>query len=278
MVDKSAKPDLIVARIAARQHGVVSVRQLRDAGLSRDAMSTRVRGGRLHPVHRGVYAVGHAGLTFGGKCMAAALACGVNAVVSHRSAAALWELLPPSGGPIHVSVPTDAGRKRRSGLCIHRRPALPLDCMIRRHGIPVTTPAQTIADLRRSVPAAQLRRAIRQAEVLGMRTGIEQAGERTRSELEHLFLRLCERHGLPRPEVNVRIGPRLVDFLWRDRRLVVETDGYRYHRGRAAFEEDRERDLELRSLGYDVLRFTHRQVTEDPGRVAGMLASALASP
>jgi hypothetical protein len=149
--------------------------------------------------------------------MAATLAFEVAAIVSHRSAAALWELLPPVAGPIHVSVPSDSGLASREGLHIHRRPSLAANGIGRRHAIPVTTVAQTIADLRGEVPATQLRRAIRQAEVLGLRTGIEGSGEGTRSELEHLFLRLCERSGLPKPEVNVRIGPRTVDFLWRDR-------------------------------------------------------------
>lgn len=112
--------------------------------------------------------------------------------------------------------------------------------------------------------------------MLGLRTGLE-TDDRTRSELEHLFLRLCERRGLPRPEVNVRVGSRLVDFLWRERRLIVETDGYRYHRGSAAFEDDHERDLELRALGYDVLRLTYRQLTRDPDDVAALLGKEMAS-
>ncbi len=140
----------------------------------------------------------------------------------------------------------------------------------------MTTPARTIADLRRIVSPARLRRAIRQAEVLGLRTGLDRPAEPTRSELEHLFLELCRRHRLPAPEVNVRIGRRVVDFLWRERRLVVETDGYRYHRGPTAFEDDHARDLALRTGGYDVLRFTYRQVTSEPARVANAISTALA--
>jgi very-short-patch-repair endonuclease len=111
--------------------------------------------------------------------------------------------------------------------------------------------------------------------VLGFRTGLDEASEPTRSELEHLFLRLCERHGIPKPEVNVRIGPDEVDFLWRAERLIVETDGYRYHRGSQAFEDDRERDLELHSHGYTIRRFSYRQVTTTPQRVAATIAEAL---
>jgi len=105
--------------------------------------------------------------------------------------------------------------------------------------------------------------------------GEEERSDRSRSELERDFLRLCRRHRLPAPEVNVRVGPHLVDFLWRGRMLVVETDGYRYHRGRAAFEDDRTRDLALRALGYEVVRLSYRQVTEQPVAVAEVLGTAL---
>ena len=111
--------------------------------------------------------------------------------------------------------------------------------------------------------------------MLGLPTGLDRPSEPTRSELEHLFLRLCRRHRLPAPEVNVRIGSREVDFLWREQRLIVETDGYRYHRGATAFEDDHERDLDLRSQAYDVLRLTYRQITKDPTRAATAVADGL---
>lgn len=120
-----------------------------------------------------------------------------------------------------------------------------------------------------------LKRAIRQAGVLGLQIDRPREADQTRSELEHLFLRLCKRHGLPMPEVNVRIDSLLVDFLWRERRLIVETDGYRYHRGREAFEDDRERDLRLRALGYEVVRLSYRQVVDESPRVADLLATIL---
>ena len=107
--------------------------------------------------------------------------------------------------------------------------------------------------------------------MLGLSLGDDHVPERTRSALEHLFLHLCKRLGLPAPEVNARICSLEVDFLWRDRRLIVETDGYRYHRGRAAFEDDHARDLRLRALGYDVVRLTYRQVMDEPGEVASVL-------
>jgi very-short-patch-repair endonuclease len=141
----------------------------------------------------------------------------------------------------------------------------------------VTKPAQTIVDLRGAVPPRELRRAIRQANVLGLPIGSEASRDRTRSDLEREFLRLCRKYGLPAPEVNVRIGPYLVDFFWRERRLVVETDGFRYHRGRQAFEDDRSRDLDLRSLGCDVLHFSYRQVSREPERVAASVDDALSA-
>ena len=139
----------------------------------------------------------------------------------------------------------------------------------------MTKPAQTLVDLRGRVSAEELRRAIRQADVLGLPIELVADRDRTRSELEREFLQLCRRHGLPTPEVNVRLGRHLVDFLWREERLVVETDGYRYHRSRQAFEDDRSRDLDLRSRGYDVLRFSYRQVVGEPERVAVAVRDAL---
>ncbi|MFI5025781.1 MAG: endonuclease domain-containing protein [Solirubrobacterales bacterium] len=208
--------------------------------------------------------------------MAAALTCGEGAAVSHRSAAALWGLLKPGEGPIDVVIPGSGGRKPRQGIRLHRCISLLPDHVTRRRGIPVTTPARTISDFRLVASEKELRWAIRQADVLGLPIGAPPDADRTRSELEAKFLRLCRRHGLPTPEVNVRLGRHLIDFLWREERLVVETDGYRYHRGRQAFEDDRSRDLDLRSLGYDVLRFSYRQVSHEPGRIVAAVRDAIA--
>lgn len=274
MRQKVASRDGRVAEIAARQHGVASYAQLVSAGFSASAISREVKRGRLHRIHRGVYAVGHPGLSRYGRWMAAALTCGEGAAVSHRSAAELWGLLNPAEGPIDISVPGEGGRARRPGIRVHRRAGLGHGAITRRHGIPVTKPAQTVADLRRSVSAWELRRAIRQAEISGLPLG-DTPVDRTRSDLERDLLRLCRRNRIPAPHVNVRVGPHLVDFLWPDRRLVVETDGYRFHRGRVAFEDDHARDLDLRALGYDVHRFTYRQIRDDPSRIAADLQDAL---
>jgi hypothetical protein len=275
MAEKSATPDQQVAQKSGRQYGVISTRQLREAGLSGDAVLGRLQAGRLHRIHRGVYAVGHPGLSFEGRWMAAVLALGVDAALSHRSAAGLWGLIKPVGGSVEVSIPRRTGRRSRAGIRIHRCPGLAPDQVTKRRGIPVTTVARTIADLRRTSAPVEVRRAVRQAGVLGLSSGLDDPGEPTRSELEDRFLRLCARHGLPAPEVNVRVGSRLVDFLWRAERVVVETDGYRYHRGAQAFEDDHDRNLEMRGLGYDLIRLSYRQVNDDPGAAAGYVREAL---
>lgn len=275
MGDKSASRDIEIAAVAARQHGAVTHRQLLAAGLGRNAISKRVRSGRLHRLHRGVYAVGHVADSAERRWMAAVLAGGPKAALSHTSAAALWGLLRPAAGPVDVSAPTQSGRRARPGIRLHRCRSLRADQTTSRRGIPVTTPARTIDDLRRVVPPWQLRRAIRQAELAGYPLAPDVPRDRTRSDLERDFLRLCRRHGIPAPEVNVRIGPWTVDFLWRAGRIAVETDFYGYHRGRVAFQEDRARDLALRRHGFAVHRFSEEQIDDRPAEVAADLRDAL---
>jgi Transcriptional regulator, AbiEi antitoxin/Protein of unknown function (DUF559) len=287
MREENATPDARIAAIAGRQHGVVSFEQLRGAGADKSAVSRRVAAGRLHRVHRGVYAVGHPIVSLRGRWMAAVLACGEGAMLSHRSAAALWELLRPIGGPVEVSVRSGAGRLRRDGIRLHRRASLAAHrdrddgrsaLLTRRHGIPVTTPARTIADLRHCVPSRLVRRATRQAEIAGYALGPGVETDRTRSDLERDFLGLCRRAGLPAPLVNVRVGRWTVDFLWPAHRLAVETDSHRFHRGAVAFEDDRARDLDLRRRGFEVRRFSERQVRDEAANVAADLRAALGAP
>jgi very-short-patch-repair endonuclease len=290
MVGKSATTNLSIGRIARKQHGIVTTRQLVACGLTRAAISKRVQAGRLYRVHQGVYSVGHDGLSQEARWMAAVLACGPGAALSHGSAAVHWGLLRPLEGPIDVSVPTQAGRARRRGIRLHRytsleqatlstnglQTRLPRLVTVRQY-IPVTTVARTLEDLRRSeLRPSLVRRAIRQAEFLRLPIGeIETDG--TRSDLERDFLRLYRRHRLPPPEVNVPIGRMTVDFLWRDERLIVETDSYVTHGGSIAFEDDRARDLELRRLGYRVHRFSERQLELEPAAVAEAVARGLSS-
>jgi hypothetical protein len=294
MREENDTRDIEAARIAARQHGVVAVEQLYAVGLDKSAVSRRLKRGRLHRIHRGVYAVGHSGLSWHGRWMAAVLACGEGAVLSHGSAASLWGLLKPIEGPVHVSVPSASGRSRRRGIPVHRSPSLaqpssshsslpaaggrgrrPLTTY--RDNIPVTTVARTISDLRAAslLPPRLIRRAIRQAELKGHHLdGIDT--DRTRSDLEVTFLALFASHEIPPPEVNPKLGRYEVDFLWRSQRLVVEADTFTYHRGSAAFEDDHQRDLELRQQGFAVLRFTDRQLETEPERIVADISRELA--
>ncbi|HEX8050511.1 MAG TPA: DUF559 domain-containing protein [Solirubrobacterales bacterium] len=186
----------------------------------------------------------------------------------------MWGLLRPLKGPVHVSVPTTSGRAARRGIHLHRCPALREGLTTYRDRIPVTTIQRTVDDLDGSVPPYLVRRARRQAELMRVRLdGAE--GTRSRSDLEEDFLALCRRYCLPLPETNVRLGRWEVDFLWREQRLVVETDSFLYHRGSVAFEDDHARDLDLRQGGFTVLRFTDRQVDNEPERVAADVARAL---
>ena len=156
-------------------------------------------------------------------------------MLSHLSAAGLWELLPPLLAPVHVTVPTDAGRSRRPAIRLHRSPHLPVDAVTHHRGIAATTPARTLADLHRTIPAAEYRQALREAAYRGMDlTDIEHDG--IRSEPERRFVAFCRRRHIPAAEANQPIGRFTVDFLWRTERLVVETDAWSSHRGSQAFE------------------------------------------
>ena len=142
-----------------------------------------------------------------------------------------------------------------------------------KDGIPVTRPARTLGDLTRAATPAEVRRATREAEARGLPLGNDRVATATRSDLEDDFLALCRRHRVPLPENNVLIGPFEVDFLWRPERLIAEADGYLYHRGRQAFREDREPDVELEIMGFRVVRFDDHRIAEDP---AGIVRDVLA--
>jgi hypothetical protein len=278
-------PDILVAQAAREQHGVVSLAQLAAAGLDRDAVQRRVRAGRLHRLHRSVYAVGHTRLTREGRWLAAVLACGVGALLSHRSAAALWELRPIPTGRIDVTVPRASGYRSNAAIVVHR-PVAPRE-RAGKDGIPVTTPTQTLIDLSAMLPRPALERAIEAAERLRLLDVArlpprlrEIAGTvetATRSGLEVRFLALCNDHGLPRPLVNTMIEGYEVDCCWPAARVIVEVDTHRYHGTRAAFERDRERDAILTAAGWRVVRVTDRRLAE-PATVAALLARVIRGP
>lgn len=282
----TATPDARLARLAARQYGVVSVGQLRALGFDRYAVRRRVESGRLHRLHRGVYAVGHTIVLPRGRWLAAVLACGDGAVLSHRSAADLWGIRPTATPKIDVTVSHTSGVRSNGRIVVHRSrrhvEALKLD------GIRVTTAGQTLLDLATALPRRQLEKACEMAEALQLNVVIDdshpgarrlrEAGDHdltttTRSPLEDEFLELCDRHAIPRPRVNSFVEGFEVDFCWPAERLIVETDGTT-HLTRAAFEGDRGRDALLTSLGWRVMRFTRRQVRRDEAVVAARVLSA----
>jgi hypothetical protein len=277
-----------IGRLAERQHGVVALRQLQLLGLSKSAVSRRARGGRFHRIHRGVYAVGHPKLTGYGHWMAAVLACGPRAVLSHRSTAGLWGVRPDNRRKSDVSVPSPSARTKQA-IEIHRSVTLTADDVTTVEGIPCTTLARTLVDLGDVVNRRAVERAVEQAEVLRLfdlhevQRAMERAGPRrgtgllssvledlngpslTASELEESFLALCRAAALPTPEVNAWMtlpdGSAIkVDFLWRSERLAVETDGHPFHRTRQSRERDTKRDQLLRLAGFEPVRFTGRQV------------------
>jgi very-short-patch-repair endonuclease len=208
--------------------------------------------------------------------MAAVLACGDEAVLSHASAASLWGIAraAPGDQSVDVSVPGRVGRAPRRGIRIHRPEALPPGDCTRRDGIPVTTPGRTLDDLRPHLSPARFSSALREAEFRRLPIGNQERGDGARSELEARMLALCRRHRLPRPDVNVSIDRYVVDLVW-DPSLIVELDGWESHRTRSAFEEDRARDAHLAVLGYETVRFTWRQVTEDARGVAKTIRTLL---
>ncbi len=295
-----ARPlDVAIAALAGRQHGVVSRRQLDELGLTRNEIEGRLARGRLHRLHQGVYAVGHRVVSLRGRWMAAVLAAGPGAVLSHRDAAAVWDLRPSQRKRLEVTAPR---QHKRPGIDIFTT-RLELDEVTAVDRIPVTTVARTLLDLAAVLPRSQLERAMERAEALQLtdvvpldallerhrgHRGTAALRERlergikpalTRSELEDRFLAFLDAHGLPRAEVNshLQLGDRCfeADFIWREQRLIVELDGHETHGTRAAFERDRERDRILQAHGWRVVRITWRQLHDDPGTIAADLLRLL---
>jgi hypothetical protein len=288
--------------LATAQHGVVARSQLRALGHSDKNIDYRLAAGRLIRMYPGVFAVGHARLAREGRWMAAVLACGERAVLSHGDAASHWSVLPARGTLIHVTTPRRSGRvsdPRRVRL--HRVGTLTADETTRHDAIPVTTPARTLLDLASTVRSRTLEEAIAQTDRLGLfdlvavrrvlaahprqpgapalrgvldRIAGTGAAE-TRSALEVAMLQLCDDFGLPAPATNVVLAGFIVDFHWPGTDLVVETDGYTYHSMPSAFEADRERDQVLTLAGYRTARFTYNQVRRHRRQTARRLHALL---
>jgi hypothetical protein len=280
-------PDQRLAELARRQFGVVSRAQLYTLGFDNPAVERRIAAGRLHRLYRGVYSVGHALVPPRGRWLAAVLACGDGAVLSHRSAAAHWGMRPTSAPKVDVTVPRTSGVRSSARIAVHR-PRDPAERLV-RDGIPVTTPGRTLADLATALPRRQIEKAAETAEALTLRVEIPpdhpgakrlaeildgyDLGTDTKSDVEDEFLALCDAYGIPRPRVNTLVEGFLVDFCWPEERLIVETDGRR-HLTRAAFERDRAQDAFLTACGWRVMRFTTRQVRGEPETVAARVVSA----
>jgi very-short-patch-repair endonuclease len=279
--------DRSMLALAHRQQEVISGAQLRAAGYSARAIKHRVERGRLHRLWRDVFAVGRPDVTERGRWMAATLACGADAALSHESAAALMGI-HPDPQLVHVSVP--GARARHAGIRCHRRTPMPPTTTI--DGIATVELGHTLIDLAAHLPIEPLTRAVNEADKLNLidhndltalvesfpgRRGIRKLRmilntySRTDSNLERRFLRLVDRAGLPKPQTQVRISGMRIDFAWPDVALAVETDGLTYHRTPAAQAADRKRDQALAAAGITCLRFTNAQIRNEPRVVMATL-------
>ncbi len=269
--------DRAIGRLGALPYGVFSLGDAQADGVSSSALTPRIRAGTVFRLHRGVYSVvPPALLKREGRWLAAVLASGPGGVLSHTHAAALWDLRHAPSGPIHVTVPTAAGRAKRPGITIHRSSTLVPSQTTLRSAIPVTRPGRTLSDIRHLVPPDDYERA--RSRALDQHLDIGALGDGalpSRSELEQRLKSLCRRHSLPGPRAQQVVGPYTVDFLWPDRRLVVEMDDYKTHGTRSAFESDRVRDAWLTTRGYRVLRFTWRRLRDDAQGVVADLRAGL---
>ncbi len=295
--------DQTISLIASRQHGVVSRAQLLAEAVGRRAVDLRLSDGRLHPIHRGVYAVGHGLVGRNGRWMAAVLAGGPAAVLSHMAAAELWGIVEQRGRRPEVTL--KSSRRSSPAITFHSS-ALPRDEITVRSGILTTTVPRTLLDIAPRLSHARLSKAVDDAEATGpypppslldlCNRYVGRRGTRSarrvidesrigvdvpRRELEIRFAELIERHELVRPERNalVDVGEAVfeVDCLWRNAGLIVELDSRRFHQTRAAFEGDRARDRALTALGWRVIRVTWRQLHSDEPRLVADLRFALAS-
>jgi predicted transcriptional regulator of viral defense system/very-short-patch-repair endonuclease len=283
-----------IAALAADQHGVVSRGQLLDAGVTATMIVQRTRSGQLVKLHRGIYAVGHAHLRPNGYRVAAVLAVGAQAALSHRDAAALHGLRDGGGARIDVSTPAE--RRSTERIRVHGRRALDPRDVTTVDGIPVTTVARTLVDLAEVLNVQALTKALGQAERQGTLdvTRIEEAigrvrGRRgqsvtriraalaeleahgaqlTRSPLEDRFLSLLDAHDLPRPATNAYVAGYEFDAVWHAKRVAVELDGWDAHKTRHAFQHDRTKGNAIQAAGYALLRFTHDDVARRPHEVA----------
>jgi transcriptional regulator with AbiEi antitoxin domain of type IV toxin-antitoxin system len=293
-------PLAYVADFAADQGGPISHAQLLELGVSPDQIKYWSASSRLHCLFRSVYAVGHTALTRKGWLLAAVLACGENAVVSHLTAAWCWRYVKRRPMEVDITVP---GRTRtgQDGINLHSVRRLdPRDVTVVK-GVPITTPERTLLDIAEILPLHQLRLAIDEADrgnhfhpeklqqVLQRNPGRRgqkplrtllsdlEAEPLLRSEIEKLFRELCHEYDLPIPTTNTEVNGHEVDAYWPEHRLIAEVDSRKYHLNGRAFEDDRRRDADHLAAGYRVMRVTYRQLRWDRRGVAERLRKALLS-
>ena len=298
VVQGGAHPDAVVAWIAGRQLGLITTVQLHAAGVGRGSVEWRLETGTLHRRFRGVYLVGHTIPLPGAAELAAVLVCGASTFVSHLSAVALWGIAAAPVDAVEVTVLRRHCRPR-TGLHVHQVQTLDPRDRSQRRGIPTTSPARALIDSaatasaeeaeRRIAEAFALRltterqivaaadRAPNRAGVAAVRAILGQPGgpSRTRSGGERAMRRLIRAAGLPEPSTNHRVAGYTADFCWPDACLIVEVDGHPFHSSRTAIERDHRRDIVHREAGYEVIRFTARQLEEAPLYVAAVIARAL---
>jgi predicted transcriptional regulator of viral defense system len=286
-----------LAELAARQHGVVSTKQLEGLGYGKNSAAKAAKVGRLHRVHRGVYVVGHQSLTWHGRCMAAVLAASPS-VASHWSAGWLWGLLQSQPGTLHITCRQSRHAKR---TFVTHTADLTRNDLTRRDGIPVTSLARTILDLAADSRERTVRRFIRRADddktfdlramedllartkghrgQAKVRAALEIYDETpvfTRSDLEKRFYEAVTAAGLPAPSMNSFVEGHEIDAYWPDHRFGVELDIYETHGSRLSFEEDRERDDELLHAGIETTRVTGPRLAREPGAVVESVRRHLA--
>jgi very-short-patch-repair endonuclease len=284
--------------LAAGQHGIVTRKQLLALRFSSKAIEHRLKRGRLFPVSDGIYAVGWPALNQKRRWMAAVLAGGEGAALSHRSAGSLWEIGSEKSERIDISVRRRC-ELRRPGIRFHGRPCLRTEDILRREDIPVTSPSQTLLDLATELDPIPLERAVNDADKRGLvdpdalREELDrfsgQPGVRplrhlldkfffqlSDSDLEIYFRRIVRAAKLPMPLGKQRVNNFEVDFFWPELGLVVETDGLRYHRTPSAQTRDARRDRAHVMAGMTPLRFTHYEVRYEPGRVRAALTRTIA--
>jgi very-short-patch-repair endonuclease len=286
-------PQRSARALAGTQFGVITRPQLRALAYSDEAIDHRIETGRLFVVHRGVSALGRRELTREGEWMAAVLACGERAALSHESAAELWELKSVKRPTTPIQISSLADSCSREGIRVRRRVRLDTTT---HQGIRTTTPAQTLIDLARTWPAHRLEAAINEADKRSLvhpralHTAARKAGREganlrklldrqtlvlADTDLERRFLRIIRRAGLPMPDTQVRFGRFRVDFHWPDLNLVVESDGGSYHRTAAQQTKDRKLEQHLLMRGLTIVRFTHAQVVYESEYVGETLGAVI---